>query len=134
MQDVLELFKKCGIQPTLQRLAVAKFVLFTDSHPTAEDVFAQVQPGCPTLSKATVYNTLNLLVERGLLRTQNYREDAVVFDARTERHHHFIDDQTGKVYDIPLEAVGIQGHESLDSFEISEYQVTLRGRLRKRSR
>lgn len=133
MKGILELLRKCGIQPTSQRLAVAKFVLSTDTHPTAEEVFTRVQPSCPTLSKATVYNTLNLLVERGLLRTQNLREDAVVFDARTERHHHFIDDKTGKVYDIPLEAVDIQGHESLDNFEISEYQVTLRGRLKKRS-
>jgi Fe2+ or Zn2+ uptake regulation protein len=134
MQDVLELLQKCGIQPTPQRLAVAKFVLFTDTHPTAEDVLSKVLPGCPTLSKATVYNTLNLLAERGLLKTQNIREDAVVFDAKTERHHHFIDDKTGRIYDIPLEAVDIQSHESLDGFEILEYQVTLRGRLKKRSR
>ena len=134
MEDLIKLLRQHGIQPTPQRLAVARFVLATDRHPTADEVLTQVQPGCPTLSKATVYNTLNLLVERGLLKVQNLREGAVVFDANTGRHHHFIDIQTGKIYDIPHEAVNIQSHESLADFEITEYQVTLRGRLKKRTR
>jgi Fe2+ or Zn2+ uptake regulation protein len=132
--NLIELLRQHGILPTPQRLAVAKFVLSTDRHPTAEEILSKVQPGCPTLSKATVYNTLNLMVERGLLKIQNLREGAVVFDANIGRHHHFIDNQTGKIYDIPQEALGIQSHEGLADFEITEYQVTLRGRLKKRSR
>ena len=134
MKDLIELLRQHGILPTAQRLAVAKFVLFTDRHPTADEILSRVQPGCPTLSKATVYNTLNLLVERGLLKIQNLREGALVFDANTGQHHHFIDNQTGKIYDIPHEAVDIQSHESLADFEITEFQVTLRGRLKKRNR
>ena len=134
MKDLIELLRRHGIQPTPQRLAVAGFALFTDRHPTAEEVLAQVQPSCPTLSKATVYNTLNLLVERGLLRTQNLLEGVVVFDANTGHHHHLIDDQTGKIHDIPTEAVDIQSHESLADFEITGYQVTLRGHLKKKKK
>jgi Fe2+ or Zn2+ uptake regulation protein len=134
VENLIELLRQHGIQPTPQRLAVAKFVLFTDRHPTAEEILSKVQPGCPTLSKATVYNTLNLMAERGLLKIQNLREGAVVFDANTGRHHHFIDNQTGKIYDIPQEALDIHSHEGLADFEITDYQVTLRGRLKKRSR
>lgn len=132
MKDLIEVLSRHGIQPTPQRLAVAGFVLFTDRHPTAEEVLAQVQPSCPTLSKATVYNTLNLLVERGFLKTQILLEGVVVFDANTGHHHHFIDDRTGRIHDIPQEAVDIQGHESLADFEITEYHVTLRGHLKKK--
>ena len=128
MKDTLGLLRKHGIQPTHQRLAVAQFVLTTDSHPTADEVFTQVQPGCPTLSKATVYNTLNLLVERGLLSSHNIRGDALTFDAHVAPHHHLIDETTGKVFDIPLGAVEISGQDDLEGFEVTGYQVTLRGR------
>lgn len=119
-----------GIQPTPQRIAVAEFVLSTESHPTADEVWAKVRDRCPTLSRATVYNTLNLFAEKGLIRPQPLKGGVVVFDAHTEPHHHFIDDQSGEVIDIPWEAVKVTGEDSLKEFEIREYQVVLRGRRR----
>jgi Fur family iron response transcriptional regulator len=130
MKQLLQALRAHGIQPTAQRLAVARFVLDADSHPTADQIWEKVRQRSPTLSRATVYNTLNLFVEKGLLRTQAVREGALVFDPRIARHHHFIDEQTGAIHDVPWEAVKVTGEKSLQGYEVRDYQVVMRGRKR----
>ncbi|HVP39368.1 MAG TPA: Fur family transcriptional regulator [Candidatus Saccharimonadales bacterium] len=132
MNDALTLLRLRGIRPTPQRLAVADCVLGTRTHPSADEVLAQVRRSCPALSRGTVYNTLNLFVRKGLLRTQVLRGGKVVFDPRTETHHHFIDERTGKIYDIPWDAVRVVGEGALPGFEVREYQVVMRGRRTRR--
>ena len=131
MADMLSRLAAHGIQPTPQRIAVAQYVLNPANHPTADEVWMKVRERCPTLSRATVYNTLNLLTEKGLLRTQFLKEGVAVFDPHVAPHHHFIDVETGKVFDIPWDAVKVTGEKSLRGLEVREYQVVLRGRKRK---
>jgi Fur family transcriptional regulator, iron response regulator len=133
MNDLAQRLRAHDIQPTLQRLAVAECVLDSDSHPSAEEVLSRVRRKHPTLSRATVYNTLNLFAQRGLLRTENIRDDSVVFDPKIERHHHFVDDATGRIYDVPWEALRVTGEKNLAGFAVREYQVVLRGRRKRRS-
>lgn len=130
MHDLMDILRQHGIQPTPQRLAVAQIVLSRESHPSAEEVWTKVRRRCPTISRATVYNTLNLFVKRGLLKLQVLKEGMAVFDAEVDPHHHFIDDETGKVYDVPWEMLRVTGKESLRNFNVREYQVVLRGRRR----
>jgi Fur family transcriptional regulator, iron response regulator len=132
MWDVLNLLRRRGIQPTPQRIAVAKHVLAAKTHPSADEVWERVRRVCPTLSRATVYNTLNLFVEKGLIRTQVLKEGTVVFDPRVDAHHHFIDLDTGRIYDVPWDALKVSGEKALRGFEVCEYQVILRGRRRKK--
>ncbi len=129
--DVTTLLESKGIQPSSQRVAVAEVVLTTDAHPTAEQVRAKVQRRHPSISRATVYNSLNLFVKKGLLRQLTLDEGRIVFDPMTARHHHFVDEQTGAVYDIPWEAFDVQRKAELSRFDVREYQVVLRGRARR---
>lgn len=131
MQGIIDLLRQHDIQPTPQRIAVAEFVLGTDTHPTADEVWAQVRDRCPTLSRATVYNTLHLFAEKGLLCTQPLRDGAVVFDPHVAPHHHFIDEESGRVFDVPWDAVRVTGEQTLAEYEVRAYQVVLRGRRRK---
>jgi Fe2+ or Zn2+ uptake regulation protein len=131
VKDTITLLQDAGIQATPQRVAVAQFVFGTSSHPTADEAWAKVKRSCPTISRATVYNTLNLLVEKGLLRTQILRGGTVVFDPLLEPHHHFVDEKTGRVYDIPWAAVRVTGNDSLKDFDVREYQVVMRGRKKR---
>jgi Fur family transcriptional regulator, iron response regulator len=126
--EIIALLTRHGIQPSAQRVAVADYVLFTDEHPSADRVFAKVKKALPVLSRATVYNTLNLLVRKGLLRELVLAEGRIVFDPKLERHHHFVDDLTGRIFDVPWEALEVRKVGSLDEFEVAEYQVVLRGR------
>ena len=132
MKDAILVLQQCGIQPTPQRIAVVKCIMGNKSHPTADEVFASARKKCPTVSRATVYNTLNLLVERGLIGMQTIKEGAIVFDPNVRKHHHFIDDDTGAVYDIPWDQLEVKGKEKLKDFEISEFQVIMRGRRKKK--
>jgi Fe2+ or Zn2+ uptake regulation protein len=129
-RDLVALMRERGIQPTSQRLAVARYVLATDEHPSAEQVFARVKPTLPILSRATVYNTLNLFVKHGLLRELHLAEGNVVFDPNIARHHHFIDDETGRIHDVPWSAVKVKNVEALPGFEVHDYQVVMRGKRR----
>jgi Fe2+ or Zn2+ uptake regulation protein len=117
-----------GIQPSAQRLAVADFVLATDEHPSADEVFAAARRDLPMLSRATVYNTLNLFVAKGLLRELVLAEGRVVFDPIVTPHHHFIDEETGRIHDIPWDAVRVSHIKDLEGFQVREYQVVMRGR------
>ncbi len=126
--DFSKLLRERGIQPSAQRVAIAGCVLRTEGHPTAEEVHRQVRKDFPFVSRATVYNTLNLFVDKGLLGRFHIDEVGAVFDANVDRHHHFVDDGTGVVHDIPWDELTVSGLDSLPDVEITEYMVVMRGR------
>jgi Fe2+ or Zn2+ uptake regulation protein len=132
MENLVSILRECGIQPTPQRIAVVEFILHTKAHPSADQVLKRVRQQCPTISRATVYNTLNLLVEKGLLKAQILKEGTVVFDSNIKQHHHFIDEDTGNIYDIPWNALKVTGEKSLKGFQVREYQVILRGKRKRK--
>lgn len=126
-RDVAETLREHGVQPSAQRVAVGEYVLNTDEHPSADQVWARVRTMFPMVSRATIYNTLHLFVEKGLLRQLHLAEGKVVFDPKIEAHHHFIDENTGVIYDIPWESLEVARVEGLEGFRVREYQVVLRG-------
>ena len=119
-----------GIRPSAQRVAVASYVLETTDHPSADEVVSRVRERFPHISRATVYNTLNLFVDKGLLRQHVLTEARVVFDPNVDSHHHFIDETTGAIYDIPWDAIEVSRIPSLEDMDVREYQVVMRGRRR----
>jgi Fe2+ or Zn2+ uptake regulation protein len=131
-EAVIQRLRDHGVSPSAQRLAVAEYVLATDAHPSADQVFAAVKRGFPMLSRATVYNTLNLFVERGLLRELVLAEGRVVFDPKTDAHQHFVDEESGAISDIPWDALRVAGVDGLSGVDVREYQVVLRGKLKGR--
>jgi Fe2+ or Zn2+ uptake regulation protein len=132
-RDLPAVLEEHGIQPSAQRVAVAGYVLATDEHPSADHVWKKVTARFPYVSRATVYNTLNLFVEKGLLRTLNLADDCVVFDPNMDTHHHFIDEETGAIHDVPWNKVQVCNVEGLRGYEVRDYQVVMRG-VRKSSR
>ncbi len=132
--DLAAVLRSHGIQPSAQRLAVAEYVLRTDSHPSADQVWAKVKASLPMISRATVYNTLNLFVRKSLLRELVLAEGKVVFDPHIEPHHHFIDDGTGAIHDVPWEALEVRRIDGLKGMDVREYQVVLRGRRDSKAR
>jgi Fe2+ or Zn2+ uptake regulation protein len=126
--DLTELLKQHGILPSAQRIAVAEVALAGTDHRSADEVFKDARQRLPVLSRATVYNTLNLLVQKGLLRTVKLGEGSVLFDPKLEPHHHFVDDETGRVHDIPWASLAISSSDALGDLDVREYQVILRGK------
>jgi Fe2+ or Zn2+ uptake regulation protein len=133
VKDVVTELKAHGIQPSAQRVAVGQYVLATGDHPSADQVFRRVKKSFPMVSRATVYNTLNLFVEKGLLRAFVLAPGRVVFDPNVGAHHHFIDDETGEILDVPWDAVAVSRVERLKGLDVHEYQVVMRGRRARRA-
>lgn len=126
-QTIAQVLSDHGINPSAQRVAVAGYVLSTYDHPSADQVWKRVQESFPLISRATVYNTLNLFVEKGLLRQFVLTEGSVVFDPNVEDHHHLIDDETGTIHDIPWDALQVSAVDRLEGFAVREYHVVMRG-------
>ena len=131
-RDEATVLREHGINPSAQRVAVAQYILHTDEHPSADEVWTRVKRRFPHVSRATVYNTVHLFVEKGLLRQLNLTGGRVVFDPKTENHHHLIDEESGKIHDVPWEAVKLSNVPKLDGFEVREYQVVMRGKRTRR--
>jgi len=128
MNRAIELLERCSLTPTPQRIAVVKSVMNAHRHLSADAVFKRAKRMCHSVSRATVYNTLNLLVEKRVLKAQVLLEETIVFDTNTQPHHHFVDEETGEIIDIPWENLSIRGQENLKSLVIRDYQVVIRGR------
>ena len=88
------------IRPTSQRVDIAKVILAKPQHLSAEQVLAHVNTKDHLVSKATVYNTLNLFVDKGLIKQVIIDSRYVFYDSNTEPHHHFYNEDTGLLYDI----------------------------------
>jgi Fur family transcriptional regulator, iron response regulator len=130
LPDVVEVLHRHGIQPSAHRVAVAQYVLTTEEHPSAERVWARVKERFPMISRATVYNTLNLFVEKHLLRELHLSPESVVFDPNMDRHHHLIDDETGYIHDVAWSQVEVRKIAGIAGYEVSDYQVVMHGRRR----
>jgi Fe2+ or Zn2+ uptake regulation protein len=97
-------------------------------------VWNRVRRRFPHISRATVYNTLNLLVEHGLLIQLVLTEGRTVFDPNVHRHHHFVDEDTGEICDIPWETMRVSGVTKLDEFDVTDYQVVMRGKRTRKAK
>lgn len=95
--------RQAGLKLTPQRIAIVRLFAEDATHPTAQDLFERLRPAFPTMSFATVYNTLDSLAHAGLagmVRLPGKRGDAARFDPNTAPHHHAVCDRCGSVLDI----------------------------------
>lgn len=89
-----------GITPTAQRLRLARLLFACDQHLTADQVISALRASGARVSKATVYNTLNLFARKGLLKALNFDPERCSFDSNTRPHFHLHDVETGELMDV----------------------------------
>ena len=103
--SILDLFEQHGILPTPQRLEVADILLDKPQHLSAEQIIDRLRDNGSGVSKATVYNTLNLFAERGVVKECMVDPVRKFYDSSTHPHHHFYNVDTGELSDIPDDLV-----------------------------
>src|SRR5210317_696876 len=103
--DILLKFDDLKILSTPQRIEIAKVLLEKPQHLSAEQIIEQLRLSGSGVSKATVYNTLNLFRDRGLVRECVVDPERRFYDSTTEPHHHFYNLDTGELTDIPSDDV-----------------------------
>ncbi len=128
--------KRAGLKLTPQRIAIVRLFAGDESHPTAQDLFERLRPEFPSMSFATVYNTLDTLARTGLagtVRLPGKRGDAARFDPNTSPHHHAVCDACGTVVDIaassmaPTPAATRKLRRAAPGFSIRTVERTYRG-------
>jgi Fur family transcriptional regulator, iron response regulator len=92
----------CGIRPTGQRVRIAVLLLSAPQHLSAEQILDTLRAAGARVSKATVYNTLNLFAERGLIRQLSVDGSRAWFDSNVDAHYHFHDLTSGALIDVPV--------------------------------
>lgn len=100
MKCITTMLRDQGFKVTPQRLAIYQTLASTKSHPSAEMIFNELQPIYPTMSLATVYKTMEILKELGLVQILNAGEDSFRYDARTDDHSHIRCMSCGSVEDL----------------------------------
>jgi Fe2+ or Zn2+ uptake regulation protein len=92
-----------GIKVTPQRLEILRFLDKHHTHPTAEEIFHVLRKRFPSLSKTTVYNTIQSLRDHGLLNVVGLGSGEARFDSVINPHHHLLCRECGKIIDISVQ-------------------------------
>lgn len=109
VDPLVEKLDRNGIKATRQRLDIARVLLARHQHLSADQVLAMVNQDGGALSKATIYNTLKLFVEKRLVREVIVDPEKVFYDSNTSAHYHFYDVESGEIIDIDAADVTVTG-------------------------
>ena len=118
-----------GEKLTRQRNAVLQVIRDRDDHPTANEIFQAARLRLPTISYATVYNSLRFLKEAGLVHEIKFGDSASRYDRETDRHDHAICNDCGKLvdFDLPQTADLMVAAARKSKFKPESVHLTLRG-------
>jgi Fur family peroxide stress response transcriptional regulator len=123
-------FKEAGLKMTPQRMAVFRVMEGNSSHPSADDIYREVKKDYPNTSMATIYNTLELLKELGLIRELTIEPDRRHFDPDASAHHHIICTRCRRIEDIFEELpevtrlpASVKAGFSLEGYNVEFYGV-----------
>ncbi len=128
--DLAAHLSKNNIKPSLQRMKIFEYLYDNKNHPTVDMIYSYLSMEIPTLSKTTVYNTLNLFVENDVAITVTIEDNEVRYDATIEDHAHFKCDECGTIYDIEMDLSQAK-FMHLSDFEIDKTNVYLNGKCKK---
>ena len=119
-QSISDLLQSHGVLPTPQRVEIAMAMLDSFQHLSADQVLAKVNENGSPVSKATVYNTLGLFAERGLIREVIVDPARVFYDSRTSPHYHFYNVDEGTLMDFDAAALPLSAIPKIPEGMISE--------------
>ncbi|MCK5779986.1 MAG: transcriptional repressor [Psychrilyobacter sp.] len=126
IEEVSSYLKKHNIRPSYQRIKIFEYLIVNKNHPTIDMMYKNLAPEIPTLSKTTVYNTLNLFVEKKIAVVILVEENETRYDADTSIHGHFKCDDCGCVSDLNIGMEKLTIPE-LEAFQVNEHHLYFKG-------
>jgi Fe2+ or Zn2+ uptake regulation protein len=126
IDNVGDYLKSNGIKPSFQRIRIFEYLLNSKEHPKVDDIYRELIHEIPTLSKTTVYNTLNLFMEKGIVHLVTIEGTENRYDVNIEDHGHFKCEVCGRVFDFEI----LEGDLKTDlpeGFVISQKDLFFRG-------
>ena len=121
-----DLLRNHGVRPSIHRVRILEYMQAIGGHPTADEVYKALASELPSLSKATVYNTLHTFVEAGVLRDLAIDQVEIRYDVMTENHGHFRCDNCQTIYNfqVNFDQIMIMGE---GEFEVTERNIYFKG-------
>ncbi len=129
VENIGEFLKSNNIKPSYQRIKIYEYLMGTTEHPTVDAIYRALLPSIPTLSKTTVYNTLNLFVDHQIALLITIEENETRYDADTSTHGHFKCDVCGGVLDFRTD-LSVLEIDQLEGCQIKEQHIYFRGTCR----
>ena len=127
IQEVHRYLENYQINPSVQRSAIMQYLLQNFTHPTVDQIYADLLPDMPTLSKATVYNTLKLFVDKKAVKAIYIDERNVRYDAQTTLHAHFKCRRCNAICEVPLEEADVPPFRGGPELHLVETQIYFLG-------
>lgn len=124
--SISDLLKKRGVRPSNPRVKIYEYLCEKKNHPSVDIIYTALKENLPCLSRTTVYNTLNLFLEKGIVRQVIVEDNEARYDADTSSHGHFRCDVCGKIYDFEVDDVEISD-KTIKKFTIKEKHIYFRG-------
>ncbi|MDD4564071.1 MAG: Fur family transcriptional regulator [Eubacteriales bacterium] len=118
--------KRNNIRISYQRLKVLEYLVNHKCHPTVEQIYSSLNKDIPTLSKTTIYSTLNTLADAGMIRVINIEDHETRYDATIENHGHFKCESCGEIYDFNID-MDLLVTKDLKNFKILDKNVYFKG-------
>lgn len=128
MQNITDELLNKGIKPSFIRVSVLNYLRSSFDHPTIDLIYNSLKPTIPTLSKTSVYNTVELLADFDLINVVTIDKNESRYDGNIEFHGHFKCEKCNKLYDFPLLNL-VYG--DLEGFSIKSKDVYFTGVCRK---
>ncbi|MDR3288260.1 MAG: transcriptional repressor [Peptococcaceae bacterium] len=126
--EILNQLKEKGIRFTPQRQAILEFLLSTDTHPTAEEIYHHVKKRFTGMSLGTIYNTVKMLKEHGYILELTYGDMSCRFDGNPENHYHITCQECGRVFDYQYSFPELEAEKTKDrGFKVTDYRLEFYG-------
>lgn len=126
MKSIKKILEKHGINPSYQRIIIYKYLIENQIHPSIDQIYNSLKENNPTLSKTTVYNTIRLFIENGILSKIYCDDKEMRYDINTHNHMHFVCDKCGEIYDIKSDNKVFQIDE-IQGHKINHTSISFRG-------
>jgi len=104
-KELINIFREKGFKVTTQRLAICKYVLGRDDHPSADQIYQVLKIDYPTISLGTIYKTLHLLEDLNLIQELGFKDGNIRFDPNMDLHINMVCKGCGKIYDYKPENI-----------------------------
>ena len=128
MKTLKKRLDKKGIKPTFQRISILQYLEKNRNHPTADMIYEYIREKIPTISKTTVYNTLNAFLEKGLIIELSITGQESRYDVDTSTHHHFLCKECDEIYDIDIECpFGLTEKDRVKGHKVDEVHGYFKG-------
>ncbi len=126
VENISKMLSEKGVSPSIQRIKILQFILDNKHHSSVDIIYQKLLHEIPTLSKTTVYNTLALFVEKGIINSITIDNTEILYEKSQTPHAHFQCNVCKNIIDINLDS-NLYGIKEIENHKVEKVNIHLRG-------